>query len=140
MSRSFAADYAYGIKKEDELLPILNSKFNTIFKKQPKYASIDFTSGNIKIEQKARTNAYRQFSTTLIPASKLKTISDNDDAYFLFSFTDGDYIIQYDKDRFANYEIKPFVRHKRVDFNDKLQDYIYIPIEDLINLDELEVE
>jgi hypothetical protein len=139
MSRSFAADYAYGIKKEDELLPILNSKFNTTFTKQSKFASIDFKSGIIKIEQKSRTNSYRQFSTTLIPASKLKTISDDDDVYFLFSFTDGDYIIQYDKDRFANYEIKPFVRHKRVDFNDKLQDYIYIPIEDLINLNELEV-
>jgi hypothetical protein len=139
MSRSFAADYKFGTKKELERLPFLNEKFNTCFIKTPKYASIDFVSGNTRVEQKSRTNAYKQYDTTLLPYSKVKTIKDNENVYFLFVFTDGDYILKYDKDKFSNYEVKPFVRNKRIDYNDKLQDYFHIPITELTPFNDFQI-
>jgi uncharacterized protein YeeX (DUF496 family) len=79
---------------------------------------------------KTRNNKYNKYPTTLLPLDKI--ISNN--MIFLFSFQDGLYYIKYDKILFHTFEIKKYVRNIRNDYNDKLKDYLFIPIEKLIKI------
>jgi hypothetical protein len=124
---SFKTDYSYGLKKEDELLPIIKSFFQRdILKSTNKFERFDYSDEKYKYELKSRQNDYNKYPTTLIPASKIcKGI------IFLFNFTDGLYYIKYRKSKFNTFEKKMFVRNKRYDYNDKQQEYYYIPIDKL---------
>jgi hypothetical protein len=122
---SFKQDYSYGLKKEDQLLPVIKSYFNRdIQKSTNKFEKFDFFDEKYKYELKSRNNSYDKYPTTLICADKVcKRI------IFLFNFTDGLYYIKYRKSKFNMFEKKMFVRNKRDDFNDLEKEYIYIPIE-----------
>ena len=124
---SFKQDYFFGLKKEDELLPIIRTFFNRdIQKSTNKFERFDFIDEKYKYELKSRNNNYDKYPTTLIPADKVcKRI------IFLFNFTDGLYYIKYRKSKFNTFERKMFVRNKRNDFNDLQKEYYYIPIDKL---------
>lgn len=132
---SFKTSYAYGKKQEAQILPKLRRFFKdeTIIPSENVYCKYDFYSktSQRKIEQKSRTNSYKAFPTTLIPAAKL-----GDDITLVFRFTDGDYYIDYDKDLFSTFETKLFVCNKRTDYNDKPNHYVYIPIQFLKRMDD----
>ena len=131
---SFKNDYAFGKKNEIKILSKLRSYFkdDSIVPSPSEFSTYDFESkvNKRKIEQKSRNNFYNTFPTTIIPLKKLK-----EDVTLVFSFRDGDYCIDYDKEVFNQFEHKLFVRSQRTDYNDKLDDYVYIPIEKLTKMD-----
>jgi hypothetical protein len=124
---SFKQDYSYGLKKEDELLPIIKSFFERdIQKSTNKFERFDYSDEKYKYELKSRHNTYDKYPTTLICADKIAK-----GIIFLFNFYDGLYYIKYRKSKFNTFERKMFVRNKRDDFNDLEKEYIYIPIDKL---------
>jgi hypothetical protein len=130
---SFKNDYAFGISNEDTVLEIITKYFNdgVITKAASPYSKYDFKGDKCYYELKSRNCSYNTYPTTIIPASKI--MKDNKE-YFLFSFTDGLYYIEYDETVFSAFSIGSFVRNQRVDYNDKKSLYYYIPIEKLIKI------
>lgn len=122
----YPADYIFGTKQEDVVLPKIQDFFKRDIKKsEDKFAKSDFFDDDFFYELKSRTITYNKHSTTLITADKIR---DDKNLIFLFYFTDGLYYINYDKEKFLNYEKKMFSR-ANVSWNEKL--HYYIPISDL---------
>jgi len=129
---SFKKDYSFGKDKETEILKILKIKFNeNITTSINQFERYDFKDDKYYYELKSRNNKYSDYPTTLI--EKGKVINEN--IIFLFNFTDGLYYIKYKKSKFDKFECKEFVRHKRIDFNDKPKLYYFIPINKLKKID-----
>ena len=136
--KSLKGDIAFGKKKEDEVKPILEEKFNCELQQGSKYATIDFFNQDksIYIELKSRRNTYNKYPTTLLTSNKIKKIQDNTttEYYFVFNFTDGLYYIKYDKTVFDEIECGTFQRFHRQDKDEKPVEHYYIPIEKLTPL------
>lgn len=136
--RSFKEDYITGTQSEDKHLNIIGGAFNNTFIKQKKNSIFDFASdcNTVYVELKTRSNNYNAYPTTLIPANKVKVAEANPSKtyYFCFAFTDGLYYIEYSKEVFDTFECKPFRRRQRIDFNDKVAEYYYIPIDKLTEI------
>lgn len=131
MSRSFAEDYAFGKANEN----VVFNKIKNIFKDdittdENPFAINDFKGTEYHYELKSRTNKHDDFPDTLLPTNKVFC----DKHIFLFYFTDGLYYIVYNKKVFKKFVVAPFKRKQRIDFNDKVQLYYYIPIDKLIKL------
>lgn len=131
-NRSIKEDYEFGKEKEIEIFETIKKYFNDdITFIQYKYSTYDYKGTKSKYELKSRTNKYKAFPTTLIPEYKIKY---NTNIHFLFYFTDGLYFIKYDKQLFDTFELKEFVRNKRIDYDDKPQLYFFIPIKYLVKI------
>lgn len=126
---SFKNDYAMGTKNEDKVLLQINSYFNdNIVKSSSKFSKYDYKGDEYYYELKTRNNNYKTYPTTLIPYNK---IMKDKKQIFLFDFKDGLYYIEYIPDVFNDFELKHFVRNQRIDYNDIMSMYYYIPIEKL---------
>jgi len=126
---SFKNDYEMGTKNEDKVLIQINSYFNdNIVKSTSKISKYDYKGDEYYYELKTRNNNYKTYPTTLIPYNKIMT---NKKQIFLFDFKDGLYYIEYNPDVFNDFELKYFVRNQRIDYNDIMSMYYYIPIEKL---------
>jgi hypothetical protein len=126
---SFKNDYEMGTKNEDKVLIHINSYFNdNIVKSTSKISKYDYKGDEYYYELKTRNNNYKTYPTTLIPYNKIMT---NKKQIFLFDFKDGLYYIEYTPDVFNEFELKHFVRNQRIDYNDIMSMYYYIPIEKL---------
>jgi hypothetical protein len=126
---SFKNDYEMGTKNEDKVLIQINSFFNdNIVKSSSKFSKYDYKGDEYYYELKTRNNNYKTYPTTLIPYNKIMT---NKKQIFLFDFKDGLYYIEYNPDVFNEFELKHFVRNQRIDYNDIMSMYYYIPIEKL---------
>jgi hypothetical protein len=121
---SFKVDYANGKSNEEKILNKINEYFNDDIKHiKYKYSLYDYEGKNKKYELKTRNNLYNKFESVLI--SKRKLINN---IILLFSFIDGLYYIEYDENTFKNFEYKNFKRFSRCDYNDKVDEVVYIPI------------
>jgi len=133
----FQSDYAWGKEQEtlvfNILKPIVGPSLEHIEQFNSPY---DFRDSKYWYEVKARRCSYRQYPTTLLPYNKC--ISG--DSIFIFVFTDGIYFIRYDMELFNTFDVAPFSRGKRADFNDKPQLYYYIPISKLLPIREFTYE
>jgi hypothetical protein len=71
----FLKDYHYGINKEIQLLPQLQSFLNdnTIYKLENSNV-FDFKGDNKFIELKSRNNNYSKYPTTMIGLNKIKLV------------------------------------------------------------------
>lgn len=128
---SFKQDYSFGVSKESDVLDIINGFFkDNIQISTSKVSRYDFKGDKYYYELKSRNNKYNSYPTTLIPQNKI--FSDNH--IFLFHFEDGLYYIKYDKTVFDTFECKPFRRRQRIDYNDKVQLYYFIPINKLTKI------
>ena len=134
LKRTFEEDLKFGKEKEKEVLPIIQEYFkdNINFVKY-EYSTYDYKGKIFKYELKSRTIYYNTYSTTIISEGKIK-YNKNKDIIFLFKYIDGLYYIKYDKDLFNTFEIKPFKRKEREDFDDKIKPYYFIPIEKLTKI------
>lgn len=122
----YPADYIFGTKQEDVVLPKIQEFFKReINKSEDKFSKSDFFDDQFYYELKSRTNNYNKYPTTMITEDKIR---DDKNLILLFNFTDGLYYINYEKDRFSKYEKKMFSRAK-LSSNEKL--HYYIPISDL---------
>ena len=120
-------DLEYGLKKEDEVLPIIREYFKRdISKATDKYSKYDYKDDIYKYELKSRKNSINTYPTVLINADKA-----NPNTYLLFNFTDGLYYIKFRPIRFSKFERKLFQRSYRREGNDYKNDVIYIPINKL---------
>jgi hypothetical protein len=87
--RTVQSDLAEGIKKEDDLLPLLWEHFNdkSIVKVTDKFSPYDFESldKGTKFELKSRNNSSATYDTTMVGASKVRCASSLDHKfYFIF--------------------------------------------------------
>ena len=123
----FLKDYHYGINKEIQLLPQLQSFLNdnTIYKLENSNV-FDFKGDNKLIELKSRNNNYSKYPTTMIGLNKIKKASTLQEyVYFFFCFNDGLYYWLYDKE--CELEIKKAGRFDRG--RPEINEYCFIPIE-----------
>lgn len=131
----FQTDYQWGKEQEDKvfdiLKPLVGSGFHKIEQHNLPY---DFKDDVYLYEVKARRCPYKQYPTTLLPYNKVLS----DKQYFLFAFTDGVYYLKYDPELFYRFEVAPFKRFQRADYNDKPALYYYIPINQLKPISEFQ--
>jgi hypothetical protein len=125
---SYKNDRINGMRAEDAVLPVIREYFKRdISRKTSRYCKYDYECTEYKYELKSRSNEYRKYPTTIIGIDKL--VSDM--MIFLFSFTDGLYYIEYEKELFDKFEIQKYVRHPRFGIKDVEKDHLFIPIEEL---------
>jgi len=118
----FNQRYAIGKASEEAILPVIIKYFaRDIVPTIKKTDKFDYKCCDYNYELKTRTNCLKQYPTTMIGTNKLDTNS-----VLLFKFTDCLAYINYDADRFANYETKFFTMY------DEPTSHTYIPIKDLI--------
>lgn len=129
---SFKTDYHLGKTNELKLLDQIKTYFkdDTIKECSNKYSKYDFESNNAIFELKSRQNDMRRFNTTLIAFDKI--IKSDKTQYFIFSFLDKLAYIKYDPVIFSNFQLTPFKRNMRTDFNDIEKLYYHIPVNKLI--------
>jgi hypothetical protein len=119
-------DIVFGTGLEVPVINKLECYFGeTIKKAEDKFSPFDAYSENTKYEIKSRRNRYNQYPTTIIACDKTRTAGR---LVFVFHFTDGLYYIEYNKEKFSQFEIKP-VSAIRAGGVRTLKDHFFIPIE-----------
>lgn len=129
-------DLAFGLPKEDPVLEKLRRHFEEeIAKSTYQYCPHDGFSKTTEYEIKSRRNRYNQYPTTIVPVSKVRDMK-RDRLVFVFNFYDGLYYSEYDKDRFAKYNIKMVeaVRKRGGVVGKTIEPHFEIPIGDLIHI------
>lgn len=126
----------FGLENEKKLLPILQRFFNDdTIKKTPFIRHpFDFVGDNGTLyELKTRTCCYNRYPDTIFPAKKLNYQPDAK-KYLIFSFTDDNYFIEYNKEVFETF--KKDTKQYRFDRGalDKPAEYINIPIDKLTKM------
>ncbi len=129
-------DIIFGEQKEMSIKNVINEAFKCDVFKLPPYHPYDFKdlSSNTYYEHKGRRNTYNKYPTTMIGKNKIDFIrqNPNDQYYFIFGFTDGNYYIKYNEDVFNTFEIKNGGRIDRE--RPEIKAYVYIPIEKLTKM------
>ena len=131
--RTFKQDMAYGMNGEGTIHTKIQAHFcdlgkitNTKELYNNPYCKYDYEAEDgTRFELKTRRCKMSQYPTTIVPATK---ITKDARQFFIFSFTDGCYKIEYDKDLFAGFtttDIQVF-RYGR---NDRPTPHIHIPVE-----------
>lgn len=121
----YPEDYKFGDKEEERIHPSLIAYFKREIRRKGGRNKFDYEDEEYNYEVKSRKNAYSKYPTTMITADK---ICGDKKLILLFNFTDGLYYIQYDEEKFKNYEVQNFSR-ARVKWDEK--PHLYIPIQDL---------
>lgn len=95
MSKKYS-DLNFGKQKEMEIKNMLEAYFKTTLQISSKYNLIDFYNDEIYIELKSRRNTYEKYNTTIIGKNKIDYCKSlNKKCYFVFSYLDGIYFIEY---------------------------------------------
>ena len=132
---NFENDYLYGIKKQKQILPILQDYFGEELQETVgRYARYDFKNEKSIFELKSRKNNKTKYPTTLLTCNKVVS-EDDKDLIFLFNFTDELCYIRYDPIVFSTFEKRLFSRINEA-FDEK--EYYYIPIEQLTTIKKYE--
>lgn len=135
---SFKEDSKLGMKAEQDYIKYLLKKYNVIVEKMPPFHFSDFIckEKQLLFELKRRNNNRRRYPYTIIGYDKVQRFrkynEKNGGKYLfimVFHFNDGIYFFEHRED--YKYIIKPYVRHKRIDYDDKVKDYIFIPVNQL---------
>lgn len=134
-------DIAYGVASELSNLDILQSFLDTTLERKGGYAVFDFENPNrtIFVELKSRRIKHDTYDTAIIGFNKIAFANhfDGEAQFWLaFCYTDGVYVVKYDKEQFANYEVRDeYVRGSRSDTHNKPQKVVMIPIDVLEKLE-----
>jgi hypothetical protein len=119
----YSQRYAIGKQSETQILPIIKEYFKRDIKQtEDKYNEFDFRDETYQYELKTRTNKMNQYPTTMTTLNKCKPNS-----ILLFKYTDCLAYIEYDEERFKQYEITKYTRYE----DKPTRDHIYIPVKDL---------
>ena len=121
-------DLCIGAMEEERIQPILEEYFNTTLTKTEDGHYMDFRDiDGDYYEIKSRGHPYGTFPTTMISQHKLKFCKTNPEYnhWFIFAFTNGDYIYKYNKDD----RILFGIGGRKDRGKDETQVYCYIPIE-----------
>ena len=133
MTTKKAQDIAFGLNSEEEMINILNAKFNTKVRKLEKYNVFDFETKTRLIELKSRKNLSTKYPTTMIGNNKIiEAEKQNKKVYFVFKFTDSIKYIRYNKSLFDKFQRRV---GGRSDINCiESNTYCHIPIHELKDL------
>ncbi len=116
----------YGLAKQAELFDTINTFFGGDLKETTyKYAKYDFYSDNCIYELKSRKCKLEDYKETLLPFSKI--IKGKNKQIFIFNFENGLYYIEYSKELFDTFDVRPFKRNSLFDKDFTEKPYIYIP-------------
>lgn len=136
---SFKDDWKFGMQGEKKFFKYLTDKLKiSDIERGSQYCFYDFISESKKlvIELKTRRRNYRSIRRTNIPYSKLRNFRKfnarkNYKYLFImvFQFYDGIYFFEHKEG--YNYTVEKFCRKKRIDYDDKPEDYIWIQKKDL---------
>ena len=133
MTTKKAQDIAFGLNSEEEMINILNAKFNTNVIKLDTFNPFDFETKTRLIELKSRKNLSSKYPTTMIGDNKIiEAEKQNKKVYFVFKFTDKIKYIRYNKSRFDKFQRRVGGRSDRNCIESNT--YCYIPIDELKNL------
>lgn len=122
-SSGYTQRYTIGKKSEAEVLPIITEYFKREIKPtENKYDEFDFKDEVYNYELKTRTNKMNQYPTTMTTLNKCKPNS-----ILLFKYTDCLAYIEYDEERFKEYNVTQYTRYE--DRNER--EHIFIPVQDL---------
>jgi len=112
---------------EEKVLPVIRSYFSQdIQASVSDTAKYDFFDEEQFYELKSRTNTLKHYPTTMITQNK--TTNNDKPLTLLFNFTDCLAYINYDEEKFKQYEIQSFSR-ARLEWDEK--PHLYIPVEHL---------
>ena len=135
LTRNIQSDRDFGASKEKVIIDVIRNQWSDledIKKTSERYCPYDFKSKcGTTWELKARRNEMETYPTTIIPTAKLNKIESNH--YFIFSFTDANAFIKYDKELFDTFN-KKMVRYNRYGGNPNAVEHIEIPIHRLIKI------
>ena len=84
MTSRLAQDIAFGLTSENEMISILNAKFNTNVKQLEKYNVFDFETKTRLIELKSRNCRHQQYPTTMISNFKIIEAENKIRKYILY--------------------------------------------------------
>jgi hypothetical protein len=147
--RSFEEDHSVGKAKEKLSYPVLQeyiSQFSkhSLFHELDKFALWDFTSPDIMIEHKSINKNLSQETTVMINSHKVwrspveRGLGKR--CFFAFRAIDGLYIIEYNTKQFRDYEEVSMKLKDRCDYEEKLEDKLYIPVSHLTLLQTFDTE
>jgi hypothetical protein len=120
-------DYIFGTNNELEILEPINKFFDRkIYRTNNRYAKYDFYDDNNRnYELKSLRRDKDSFNSVIIQVYKCVK-----NTILLFKFFDGLYYIEYDENKFSNYEQKYFQR-KRENVKDINYLCYFIPVSEL---------
>lgn len=148
----YAQDYEDAKPIEKELLPILRVFFNRDLKQTAgQFAQYDYWCGEGTDDEtvwelktrfdKAKGRGVKmmknKYDSTMLVASKLKPDGRFHNAkkiYLVFNFKDRLCYIQYDEQKFSEYQHTQFIRSNDEGVVENTKDHIYIPTEDLTDI------
>jgi hypothetical protein len=138
------ADIAFGEASEMTNLDVLQTFLDTTLERKGGYAVFDYEnpSKTIFVELKTRRIRHDTYDTALIGFNKVafcNTINDVD-YWFAYCYTDGIFVIKFDKELFDTFEVRhDYRRGARDDCINREQSVVLIPTEHLkrVNPDEI---
>jgi len=140
--RSFQNDMDFGLKQEIEVLDLIKENFcerlgetDIINTKEiyDSYCPYDYegTTNKTIFEMKSRRNKKYQYSTTILPCSKI--IQDGRRQIFIFNFTDACCYIEYKKELFDTFN-KKMISTFRAGRTDHPKNHYEIPVDLLTDM------
>ena len=128
----YANRYATGKQSESIVLPLIKEYFKREIKPtEDKYDPFDFKDDMYNYELKTRNNTMKAYPTTMTTLNKCQPNS-----ILLFKYTDALAYIEYDEERFKQYEVSQYSRYE----DKTARDHIFIPIEHLTPIQYKSVE
>lgn len=127
-SPQFKEDFDFGTAKEKSEIQVLREKFHPMLKKiEDNYFVFDFGCKNCYVELKSRRCAHDKYEDTMVSMNKIEYASHTErPVYFCFSFTDGIYFWQYNKEDLENGNVE-IRKGGRTDRGvDEIKDYAFI--------------
>jgi hypothetical protein len=129
-------DYIYGKECENLLYEKIKEKFNINNLNQSKYiySKFDYYNDDYLIELKSRKNIHNKYIDTYFNYCKIEYgLKKNKKMIFIFNFLDKPMYIEYNDEKFKNYEVKKMAtRFDRGKI--EINNIIKIPIIDLLDL------
>jgi hypothetical protein len=126
-----AEDRIFGRGNEWNNKGMIEKHLSTTLNALGYYDTFDFTNTNntVYVELKSRRVASTLFPTSIIGENKVNACNDPTKTYwFCFAYTDGLFIIKYNKDLFDTFSrVNEFKRSDRADASNNAQKIILIP-------------
>jgi hypothetical protein len=127
-------DLEFGIQSENTNVTKLQTFLGTTLIQNGGYSVFDFSNANktIHMELKSRRIRHDQYPTAIIGANKVDWCSDpNAEYWFAYCYTDGIFVIQYNKELFASFARSNYSRGVRGDTDITDSEVVFIPHEHL---------
>jgi hypothetical protein len=134
-------DIAFGTASEMTNHDLLQLYLDTKLERKGGYAVFDFENPNktIFVELKSRRIKHDAYDTAIIGLNKVAFSDHLPEAEFWFAFcySDGLYVIKYDKEVFDTLEVcHDYIRGPRTDAHNRPSSVVFIPISLLTKVDE----